>query len=55
MKREIEEVVTNFYFEKDRAEQEEERARNMRKQKSELFIEKTNSFASSMLGKNLAM
>ena len=55
MKREIEEVVTNFYFEKDRAEQEEERTRNMRKQKSELFIEKTNSFASSMLGKNLAM
>ena len=55
MKREIETVVANFYLEKDRAEQEEERARNMRKQKRELFIKKTNNFASLMLGKNLAM
>lgn len=55
MKREIEDAVASFFLEKDRAKQEEERARSLERQKQNLFIEKTNSFASSMLGKNLAM
>ena len=55
MKREIDEAVTNFFLEKDRVKQEEERARSLERQKQNLFIEKTNGFASSMLGKNLAI
>ena len=55
IKREIEGAVASFFLEKDRAKQEEERARNVERQKQNLFIEKTNGFASSMLGKNLAI
>lgn len=55
IKREIEEVITSFFLEKDRAKQEEERTKSIETQKRNLFIEKTNGFASSMLGKNLAM
>lgn len=55
MKREIEDAVASFFLEKDRAKQEKERARNVERQKQNLFIEKTNGFASSMLGKNLAI
>ena len=55
MKKEIEEAVAGFFLEKDRAKQEEERAKSVENQKRNLFIEKTNGFASSMLGKNLAM
>ena len=52
---EIEEVITSFFLEKDREKQEEERAKSLERQKRNLFIEKTNGFASSMLGKNLAI
>ena len=55
MKREIEDAVASFFLEKDRAKQEEERAKSLERQKQNLFIEKTNGFASSMLGKNLAI
>ena len=55
MKREIEEAIANFFLEKDMAKQEKERARSLERQKQNLFIEKTNGFASSMLGKNLAI
>ena len=55
MKREIEGAVASFFLEKDRAKQEEERAKSLERQKQNLFIEKTNGFASSMLGKNLAI
>ena len=55
MKREIEDAVASFFLEKDRIKQEEERAKSLERQKQNLFIEKTNGFASSMLGKNLAM
>ena len=55
MKREIEDAVTSFFLEKDRAKQEEERAKSLERQKQNLFIKKTNGFASSMLGKNLAI
>lgn len=55
IKREIEDAITNFFLEKDRAKQEKERAKRLESQKRNLFIEKTNGFASSMLGKNLAM
>lgn len=55
IKREIEEAVTSFFLEKDRTKQEEERAKSLERQKQNLFIEKTNGFASSMLGKNLAI
>ena len=55
IKREIEEAVTSFFLEKDRTKQEEERAKSEERQKQNLFIEKTNGFASSMLGKNLAI
>ena len=55
MKREIEDAVANFFLEKDRTKQEEERANSLERQKQNLFIEKTNGFASSMLGKNLAI
>ena len=55
MKREIEEAVASFFLEKDRTKQEEERAKSEERQKQNLFIEKTNGFASSMLGKNLAI
>lgn len=55
MKREIEGAVASFFLEKDRTKQEEERAKSLERQKQNLFIEKTNGFASSMLGKNLAM
>ena len=55
MKREIEEAVASFFLEKDRTKQEEERAKSLERQKQNLFIEKTNGFASSMLGKNLAI
>ena len=55
MKKEIEDAVANFFLEKNRAKQEEERAKTLENQKRNLFIEKTNGFASSMLGKNLAM
>lgn len=55
MKKEIEESVANFFLEKDREKQEEERAKSLERQKQNLFIEKTNGFASSMLGKNLAI
>lgn len=54
-KREIEEAVASFFLEKDRTKQEEERAKSLERQKQNLFIEKTNGFASSMLGKNLAI
>lgn len=55
IKREIEEAVASFFLEKDRTKQEEERAKSLERQKQNLFIEKTNGFASSMLGKNLAI
>ena len=55
IKREIEEAVASFFLEKYRAKQEEERAKSLERQKQNLFIEKTNGFASSMLGKNLAI
>ena len=55
MKKEIKEAVASFFLEKDRAKQEEERAKSLERQKQNLFIEKTNGFASSMLGKNLAI
>ena len=55
MKKEIEDAVASFFLEKDRIKQEEERARSLERQKQNLFIEKTNGFASSMLGKNLAI
>ena len=55
MKREIEDAITNFFLEKDREKQEEERAKSLERQKQNLFIAKTNGFASSMLGKNLAI
>lgn len=55
MKKEIEETVASFFLEKDRVKQEEEKAKSIETQKRNLFIEKTNGFASSMLGKNLAM
>lgn len=55
IKREIEEAVAGFFLEKDRTKQEEERAKSLERQKQNLFIEKTNGFASSMLGKNLAI
>ena len=55
IKREIEESITSFFLEKDRTKQEEERAKSLERQKQNLFIEKTNGFASSMLGKNLAI
>ena len=55
MKREIEDAVASFFLEKDRAKQEEERAKSLERQKQNLFIKKTNGFASSMLGKNLAI
>lgn len=55
MKREIEDAVVSFFLEKDRTKQEEERAKSLERQKQNLFIEKTNGFASSMLGKNLAI
>ena len=55
IKKEIEGAVASFFLEKDRAKKEEERARNVERQKQNLFIEKTNGFASSMLGKNLAI
>lgn len=55
IKREIEEAVASFFLEKDRTKQKEERAKSLERQKQNLFIEKTNGFASSMLGKNLAM
>lgn len=55
IKREIEEAVASFFLEKDRTKQKEERAKSEERQKQNLFIEKTNGFASSMLGKNLAI
>ena len=55
MKREIEDAVASFFLEKDRIKQEEERAKSEERQKQNLFIEKTNGVASSMLGKNLAI
>lgn len=55
MKKEIKEAVAGFFLEKDREKQEEERAKSLERQKQNLFIEKTNGFASSMLGKNLAI
>lgn len=55
MKKEIKEAVAGFFLEKDREKQEEERAKSEERQKQNLFIEKTNGFASSMLGKNLAI
>lgn len=55
IKREIEEAVASFFLEKDRTKQEEERAKSLERQKQNLFIEKTNGFASSMLDKNLAI
>ena len=55
MKKEIEKSVVSFFLEKDRTKQEEERAKSLERQKQNLFIEKTNGFASSMLGKNLAI
>ena len=55
MKKEIEEAIASFFLEKDRIKQEKERAKNVERQKRNLFVERTNSFASSMLGKNLAM
>lgn len=55
IKREIKEAVTGFFLEKDRAEQEEERAKSVERERHNLFVKKTNIFASSMLGKNLAM
>ena len=55
MKKEIEDAVASFFLEKDRTKQEEERAKSLERQKQNLFIEKTNGFASSMLGKNLAI
>lgn len=55
IKKEIKEAITNFFLEKDRAKQEEERAKSLERQKQNLFIAKTNGFASSMLGKNLAI
>lgn len=55
IKKEIEEAVANFFLEKDRTKQEEERAKSLERQKQNLFIEKTNGFASSMLGKNVAI
>lgn len=55
IKREIEDAIASFFLEKDRVKQEKERAKKVEKQKRNLFIERTNSFASSMLGKNLAM
>ena len=54
IKREIEEAVTSFFLEKDRTKQEEERAKSEERQKQNLFIEKTNGFASSMLGKKFS-
>lgn len=55
MKKEIEEAIASFFLEKDRVKQEEERTKSIERQKRNLFVERTNSFASSMLGKNLAM
>lgn len=55
MKKEIEEAITSFFLEKDRVKQEEEKTKSVETQKRNLFIEKTNGFASSMLGKNLAI
>lgn len=55
MKKEIEDAVVSFFLEKDREKQEEERAKSLERQKQNLFIEKTNGFASSMLGKNLTI
>jgi hypothetical protein len=55
IKKEIKESVASFFLEKDRTKQEEERAKSLERQKQNLFIEKTNGFASSMLGKNLAI
>lgn len=55
MKKEIKKAVAGFFLEKDREKQEEERAKSLERQKQNLFIEKTNGFASSMLGKNLAI
>lgn len=55
MRKEIEEAVAGFFLEKDRARLEEEKAKSLESQKRNLFIERTNGFASSMLGKNLAM
>ena len=55
MKKEIEDAVASFFLEKDRTKQEEERAKSLERQKQNLFVEKTNGFASSMLGKNLAI
>lgn len=55
IKREIEDAIASFFLEKDRVKQKKERAKKVEKQKRNLFIERTNSFASSMLGKNLAM
>lgn len=55
IKREIEDAIASFFLEKDRVKQEKERAKSIETQKRNLFIEKTNGFASSMLGKNLAM
>lgn len=55
IKREIEDAITNFFLEKDREKQEKEKAKSIENQKRNLFVEKSNGFASSMLGKNLAM
>ena len=55
MRKEIEESIANFFLEKDRAKQKEDRAKSLENQKQNLFIERTNGFASSMLGKNLAI
>lgn len=55
IKREIEDAIASFFLEKDRAEQEEERAKSVERERHNLFVKKTNIFASSMLGKNLAM
>ena len=55
IRREIESAVTGFFLEKDRAKQEEERAKSAERRKQDLLIRSSNTFASSMLGKNLAI
>ena len=55
MKREIEDAVAGFFLEKDREKQEEERAKSAERRKQDLLIRSSNTFASSMLGKNLAI
>ena len=55
MKREIDEAIAGFFLEKDREKQEKEKAKSIENQKRNLFVEKSNGFASSMLGKNLAI